>query len=192
MPARELLYLCWILGQKSNLKTPKGVPTKALVPSKICKHGNYGLLNTFDAFKFFVYKLQCFQGSLRQKKNVQRVSVLNLIEISKDFLIFMYMLLKITATRFDSEPSSGTQGRSVRPGEKVRWKSSSMGRSPWVLTLTGPFPNGQANAGSSLGTKNALYYCAQSANSFSWVLFVSSYTTAIISPQLRGSFTKLS
>ena len=38
--------------------------------------------------------------------------------------------------------------------------------SPWVPTLTGPFPNGQANAGSRLGTKNALYYFAQSANSF--------------------------
>ena len=36
-------------------------------------------------------------------------------------------------------------------------------------------------AGSWLGTKNALYYCVQSANSFSWVLFVSSYTTAIVS-----------
>ena len=44
-------------------------------------------------------------------------------------------------------------------------------KSPWVPTLTGPFPNGQANAGSWLGTKNALYYCAQSANSISWVLF---------------------
>ena len=32
-----------------------------------------------------------------------------------------------------------------------------------------------------IGHKNALYYCAQSANSFSWVLFVSSYTTAIVS-----------
>ena len=29
-------------------------------------------------------------------------------------------------------------------------------KSPWVPTLTGPFPNGQANAGSWLGTKNAL------------------------------------
>ena len=38
----------------------------------------------------------------------------------------------------------------------------------------------QADAGSWLGTKNALYYCAQSANSFFWVLFVSSYTTAIV------------
>ena len=64
-------------------------------------------------------------------------------------------------------------------------------KSPWVPTLTGPFPNGQANAGSWLGTKNALYYCAQSANSFSWVLFVSSYTTAIVLPHLPGSFTKL-
>ena len=52
-------------------------------------------------------------------------------------------------------------------------------KSPWVPTLTRPFPNGQANAGSWLGTKNALYYCAQSTNSISWVLFVSSYTTAI-------------
>ena len=33
--------------------------------------------------------------------------------------------------------------------------------------------------------------CAQSANSFSWVLFVRSYTTVIISPHLPGSFTKL-
>ena len=56
---------------------------------------------------------------------------------------------------------------------KHRWKS------PWVLTLTGPFPNGQANAGSRLGTKNALYYYTQLANSISWVLFMSSYTTAI-------------
>ena len=43
------------------------------------------------------------------------------------------------------------------------------------------FPKIQADAGSWLGAKNALYYCAQSANSFSWVLFVSSYTTAIVS-----------
>ena len=39
--------------------------------------------------------------------------------------------------------------------------------------------------------QNALYYCAQSSNSFSWVLFVSSYTMDIMSPQLPGSFTKL-
>ena len=34
-------------------------------------------------------------------------------------------------------------------------------KSPWVLTLTKLFLN------SFLGTKNALYYCAQSANTFS-------------------------
>ena len=54
-------------------------------------------------------------------------------------------------------------------------------KSPWVPTLTELFPKIQADAGSWLGTKNALYYCAQSANSFSWVLFVSLYTTAIVS-----------
>ena len=52
-------------------------------------------------------------------------------------------------------------------------------KSPWVPTLTGPFPNGQENACSCSDTKNALYYCAQSANSISWFLFVSSYTTAM-------------
>ena len=52
----------------------------------------------------FVYELQCFQGFLRRKKNVQRVLVLNLVKISKDFLIFISILLKIAETRFDSEP----------------------------------------------------------------------------------------
>ena len=40
-----------------------------------------------------------------KKKNVQGVLVLNLVEISKDFLIFTFSkLLKITDTRSDSEP----------------------------------------------------------------------------------------
>ena len=86
----------------------------------------------------------------------------------------------------------GDPGAVSRAGRKVATKVLKHRRkSPWVPILTGPFPNGQANAGSWLGTKNALYYCAQSANSFSWVLFVSSYTTAIVSPHLPGSFTKL-
>ena len=39
--------------------------------------------------------------------------------------------------------------------------------------------------------KNALYYFAQWANRGSYFLFVCSYTTAIISPYLSGSFTKV-
>ena len=74
----------------------------------------------------------------------------------------------------------GDPGAVSRAGRKGATKVFKHRRkSPWVPTLTGPFPNGQANAGSWLGTKNALYYCAQSANSISWVLFVSLYTTAI-------------
>ena len=65
-------------------------------------------------------------------------------------------------------------------------------KSPWVPALTEPFPKIQTDAGSWLGTKKPLYYCAQSANSISWVLFMCSYTTAIISPYLSGSFTKVS
>ena len=74
----------------------------------------------------------------------------------------------------------GDPGAVSRAGRKGSTKVFKHRRkSPWVPTLTGPFPNGQANAGSWLGTKKALYYCAQSANSISWVLLVNSYTTAI-------------
>ena len=45
----------------------------------------------------FVFKLQCFQGYLRQKINVHRVLVLNLVETSKEYLIFID--LKIPETR---------------------------------------------------------------------------------------------
>ena len=64
-------------------------------------------------------------------------------------------------------------------------------KSPWVMTLIELFPKIQADAVSWLCTKNALYYCAQSANSFSWVLSVTLYTTAIVLPHLPGSFIKL-
>ena len=83
----------------------------------------------------------------------------------------------------------GAVSRAERKGVTKVFKNRR--KSHWVPTLTGPFPNGQVNAGSWLGTKNALYYCAQSANSISWVLFVNSYTAAIVSSQLPGSFTKL-
>ena len=55
-------------------------------------------------------------------------------------------------------------------------------KSPWVPT----------KRSSWLCAKNALYYCAQSINSISRVLFVCSYTTAIVSPlwYLFGSWTK--
>ena len=86
----------------------------------------------------------------------------------------------------------GDLGAVSRAGRKGGTEVFKYGRkSPWVPSLTELFPKIQADAGSWLGTKNALYYCAQSANSFSWVLFVSSYTTAIVSPHLPGSFTKL-
>ena len=76
--------------------------------------------------------------------------------------------------------------------EKRRHESFHYGRnSPWVPTLTELFRKTQADTGSWLGTKNALYYYAQSANSCSWVLFVISYTSAIVSPHLPGSLTKL-
>ena len=102
--------------------------------------------------------------------------------------ICISLLLALSQWTILGDP--GAVSRAARKGATKVFTHRRKG--PWVPTLTGPFPSGQANAGSWLGTKNALYYCAQSANSFSRVLFVSSYTTAIISPQLPGSFTKLS
>ena len=70
-------------------------------------------------------------------------------------------------------PRGSQSGWEKRRNESFKHRRKSL----WVLTLTGPFPNGQVNAGSWLGPKNALYYCAQSANSIFRVLLVSLYTT---------------
>ena len=59
----------------------------------------------------------------------------------------------------------GDPGAVSRVGRKGGTKVFKYGRkSPRVPTLTGPFPKIQADAGFLLGTKNALFYCAQSAN----------------------------
>ena len=86
----------------------------------------------------------------------------------------------------------GDSGAVSRVGVKGGTKVFKYGRkSPWVPTFTELFPKVPADAGSLLGTKNALYCCAQLANSSSWVLFLGSYTTAMVLPHLPGSFTKL-
>ena len=99
----------------------------------------------------------------------------------KFLLILMNSISKfMSACLHPRRPRGGQSGR-----EKRRNKSfQAQAEKPWVLALTGPFLNGQENAGSWLGTKNALYYCAQLANSISWVLFVSSYTTALTRSRL--------
>ena len=76
----------------------------------------------------------------------------------------------------------GDPGAVSRVGRKGGTNVFKYGRkSLWVPTLTELFPKIQADVSSWLSTKNSLYYCAQSANSFSWVLFVSLYMTAIVS-----------
>ena len=88
-------------------------------------------------------------------------------------------------------PILGDPGAVSRVGRKGGTKVFKYGwKSPWVPTLIKLFPKIQADAGSWLGTKNVLYYCAQLANSFSWVLFVNSYTTAIVLPQISNSLTR--
>ena len=77
--------------------------------------------------------------------------------------------------------------RGPRGSQSCRVKRRDKSFQAWAEELLGTdshrtISNGQENAGSWLGTKNALYYCSQLANSFSWVLFVSLYSTANISP----------
>ena len=85
---------------------------------------------------------------------------------------------------------SETQGQSVGPGEKARRKfSSTGGRAPGYRLSQDHFQTVKRMLAPDWAQKNALYYCDQSANSFSWVLFVSSYTAAIISPQLPPWFS---
>ena len=69
-----------------------------------------------------------------------------------------YILLRLKS-RSMKEPRSlisilGDPGAVSRAGLKGATKVFKHGRkSPWVPTFTGPFPNGQENAGSWLGTK---------------------------------------
>ena len=104
-------------------------------------------------------------------------------------LVSFILLPVVFASFFFFRNSVGAVSRVGRKGATKVFKYGR--KSPRVPTLTELFPKIQADAGSWLGTKSALYYSAQSANSFLWVLFVSSYTTVIILPHLHGSFTKL-
>ena len=95
---------------------------------------------------------------------------------------------------FTFTPSSETQGGSVGSGEKAGRKFSGTGkRAPGYRLSPNVCPKIQADAGSWLGTKNALY-CAQSAKSFSWIL--PTRLTTPESPRMRlpasfsGSYTQ--
>ena len=57
-------------------------------------------------------------------------------------------------------PRGSQSGQEKRQDESFHYRR----KGPRVPTLTEPFPKIQADAGSRLGTKNALYYFAQSAN----------------------------
>ena len=78
-------------------------------------------------------------------------------------------------------PSSETHGQSVGSGERAWRKFSSMGeRAPGYRHSPNYFQKFKRMLAPDWAQK-MYYYCTQSANSFSWVLFVSSYMTAIAS-----------
>ena len=119
----------------------------------------------------------------RSRTRIDKTAMLRRLPPSRDYWGFPWRVMG---------PILGDPGGVSRVGRKDGTKVFKYGwKSPWVPTLIKLFPKIQADAGSWLGTKNVLYYCAQLANSFSWVLFVSSYTRAIVLLHLPSSFTKL-
>ena len=69
-----------------------------------------------------------------------------------------------------ARPSVCTQGRSVGPGEEARRKFSSTGGKRNLGTDSHPtISERSSECWLLIGQKNALYCCAQSANSISWV-----------------------
>ena len=87
-----------------------------------------------------------------------------------DCLPTMFLRVRSVTILEDPGTVSPVQRKGGTKVLKYGWES------PWVPTLTKLFPKIQADTVSWLGTKNALYYCAQSAYSFYWILSVSSYT----------------
>ena len=85
-----------------------------------------------------------------------------LCEFFWEFSIFQFCRPLVDIYCILGDP--GAVSRAERKGATKVFKHRR--KSPSVPTLTGPFSNGQVIACSWLGTKNALYYCAQSANSF--------------------------
>ena len=82
---------------------------------------------------------------------------------------FRLVVTSLTERTYVHTFSSETQGQSVGSGERVRRKFSRTGEKASGYRLSpNYFQKFKRIAGSWLGTENALYYCAQSANSFSW------------------------
>ena len=133
------------------------------------------------------YRCVNHQSSLRADS--QWIVILKTFELAT---LLANSMQNVTDPAFTIKSSSENQGQSVRSGEKAgRRFSSKGGRAPGYRLSPNYFQKFKRLPVPDWALENPLYYCDQSANSFSWVLFVSSYKTAIVSPHLPGSFTKL-
>ena len=97
--------------------------------------------------------VQTIEEAMTTNEQRTPVSVTHPLICVHTFVLMRFRLSLLHPRRPRGGQSSGRKG--ATKVFKHRQKS------PWGPTLTGPFPNGQANVGSWLGTKNALYYCAQ-------------------------------
>ena len=149
----------------------------------------------FVQLKFHWNKMEIFLFILQKPRYFLLITTVFCYVISplslKRHLSLRLMLLRMEhimlhpsyrETRHPGRPS----GESVGSGEKARQRFSGKGgRAPGYRPLRNHFQTIKL-----VGHKNALYYCAQSLNSISWVLFVCSYTTAIVSSYSFGLWTK--
>ena len=125
---------------------------------------------------FFITKCDTVYYKLRQVLQ----SAMNLLQIATGITKCddYYKLRQYTEW---GNPSSETHGQSVGSGERAWRKFSSMGeRAPGYRHSPNYFQKFKRMLAPDWAQK-MYYYCTQSANSFSWVLFVSSYMTAIAS-----------
>ena len=89
-----------------------------------------------------------------------------LFSVATTFIVFAFRV-------FPRRPRGSQWGRVKRRDERFQVRAKE------PLGTDSHFPKFKRMPAPDWAQKNALYYCAQSANSISWVLFVSSYTTAI-------------
>ena len=142
----ELITVCYVYVTQSSLKRPIHV----LVTYRARGNFAHGLSR-------FTRETKSNKDSRYKQSNFRPDYILDRIDIwCRFWKLRCFAILNILG---DPGAVSRVGRKGVRKCFQVRAKE------PLVPTLTELFPKIQVDAGSWLGTKNALYYCAQSANS---------------------------
>ena len=131
-------------------------------------------IQTGSKLNVLIQCMLCHHSGNTKKKTIRKLYRTRLY--GKDEFLWI-VFLRIFFFQWGRETEGATKvfkhGQRRTPGYKLSLNHSRRLREYFLLT----------------GQQNALYYCSQSANSISSLLFVGLYRTAIVSPYLCGSFT---